>query len=203
MKANKANKMYVICKWVVTVIALFAGLVTLFQFISNKWSLPQLLESIMDPGSIDNALSEPDGIMWDAVFYPNKELQGPESLHGSIRGARNGLHVDWGNGSPGHGVPIDFFSAIFSTTYHFSTGLYCFVLEVDDGARLFVDGVEIRSVWWGYTPGAVYKTPLALEEAPHKIVLYYYEDFEHSGFHLYWYQNPGSECVTIGHPGVP
>jgi len=100
-------------------------------------------------------------------------------------------------------MPEDFFSATFATTYNFQRGTYCFVLQVDDGARIFIDGVEIRSVWWGYTPGAVYKTPKILDEGPHNIQLYYYEEFEKAFFHLYWYPNAGGECVTVGHPGVP
>jgi hypothetical protein len=150
-----------------------------------------------------NSLAEADGIIWQATFYGNKELKEPITCSGNVKGARNGLRVDWGNETPGAQTPRDFFSATFATTHNFLADVYCFVIEVDDGARLFVDGVEIRNVWWGHTPGAVYKTRLSLQQGPHDIQFYYYEEFEKASFHLYWYPNAGPECVTTGHPGVP
>ena len=152
---------------------------------------------------LPNPLAEQNGIVWDATFYGNKELQEPITLQGKIKGARNGLRVNWENDSPGGDTPVDFFSAKFFTTHNFLAGSYCFVIEVDDGAKLFIDGQEIRAVWWGYTPGAAYKTPVRLSEGPHDLLFYYFDEFEKSSFHVSWYERPGSECVTVGHPGVP
>jgi len=158
------------------------------------------------PGMLDNPLADSDGIIWQATFYGNKELIPPIILQGEIRGTKRGLQVDWGVNSPSKEIPEDSFSAIFSTTHDFLGRTYCFVLEiVDDGAKLFIDGREERSVWWGYTPEAVYKDPISLAEGPHDIQLQYYEEEHTAAFHLFWYGGSvgvGPECVTVGHPGI-
>ena len=159
----------------------------------------------IDPSTnlLVNPLAESDGLVWDVTFYGAIELEGPILLQGQMKGARNGLRVDWGVNSPDVSVPPDYFSAYFITSRHFLSGKYCFVIVVDDGAELLVDGEIVRSYWWGYTPGAAYKTSLTLEEGPHTIGLKYFENFENASLHLFWYEGAGSECTTVGHPGVP
>jgi len=194
---------------VVSIVAIsgIAGIVAcciaVIFFTTGYQTIPELINDWGNPGLMENPFAEPDGIIWQASFYNNKELKEPVAFDSRIRGARNGLRVDWDVGSPNKRVNDNFYSAVFEATYNFNAATYCFVIEVDDGAKLFIDGVEVRSVWWGYTPGAVYKTPLLLEEGPHTIQFHYYEEYEKSSFHLYWYKDAGPECVTIGHPGVP
>jgi len=151
---------------------------------------------------LPNALAERGGIIWDVSLYPNKELVPPAYFQSRVQGARNGLRLEWGVTPPRLGAPADFYSAAFAATPSFNAGLYCFVIEVDDGARLFVDGEDVRNAWWGHTPGAVYKTPITLAEGPHTILLYYYEEYENASLHLSWYTGVGPECATVGHPGV-
>lgn len=160
--------------------------------------------AIETPDQINNPLAESDGIIWKAVFYGNKELKNPSVLEKEIQGAQNGLRVDWGINSPDPDMQQkDYFSAKFTTSYHFLAGQYCFVIEVDDGAKLLIDGSEIRSFWWGHTLGATYKTAVPLDEGSHLIEFEYYEEREKAFFHIFWYKDAGPECVTVGHPGVP
>lgn len=70
---------------------------------------PAVWRRLSRPAEIPNPLAEKDGLRWDAVFYPNKELKEPVVLEGKMKGARNGLRVDWSVGSPDR-VPSDFFS---------------------------------------------------------------------------------------------
>lgn len=88
-----------------------------------------------------------------------------------------------------------------ATDHSLLAGVYCFVIQVDDGGKLFVDGTEKLSIWWGYTPGAVYKARVSLNES-HHIEFQYYEQYEKASFHVFWYPGAGSECVTVGHPGA-
>jgi hypothetical protein len=166
-------------------------------------------ESLIDSNTsqteqgLANPLAEEDGTEWNVTFYSDKNLGEPVLLRSTIDGARNGLRVDWGLNSPHEAIPPDFFSALFSTSHNFLMGRYCFGIEdLDDGARLLIDGQEVRDYWWGYTPGAVYRTLVTLDEGPHTITLEYFEEFENAGFHLFWYENGGAECVTTGHPGI-
>lgn len=196
---SRKEETYLLIGLVVAVLSCVAAWLAIPQI---QESLTSLLFSTTTKEFIDNPHAEDDGIIWQTTFYGNKELKEPVVLQGKIRGARNGLRVDWGLQSPEQ-VPADFFSAVFTTTYNFTAGHYCFVIQVDDGAKLFIDGVEVRSVWWGYTPGAVYKTKLSLAEGPHTIQFHYYEEYENAAFHLWWYKPAGPECVTVGHPNVP
>jgi len=188
---------------IVVFIGLLASCIGIFAFVTNNQSVQDVITNWTNPGYIKNPLAEENGIVWQASFYNNKELKEPVVFEGNIKGARNGLRVNWDVGSPNKKVNADFFSGIFTATVNFNAGSYCFMVEVDDGARLFIDGQEIRNVWWGYTPGAVYKTPYQLSEGSHTIQLYYFDEYEKASFHISWYENPSVECVTVGHPGVP
>lgn len=188
------------------IIGAFCGITAIIAEITNQeirclLKLDDCSSSDEHNPMIDNPLAEQNGIIWNAVFYSNKELETPIVLEGQIKGARNGLRVDWKNRSPSKDVPVDYFSAIFRAEHIFDLGDYCFVVIVDDGAKLLIDGMIIRDAWWGYTPGAVYKNPLRLEQGPHNIEIQYYEEFENASFHVSW--NPVSgQCITTGHPGV-
>ena len=48
---------------------------------------------------------------------------------------------------PGHGVSSDNFSARWTRMVTFEAGTYRFRATVDDGARLFVDGVLVIDEW--------------------------------------------------------
>lgn len=198
---NKREEAYIIIGLILGILGCIAGWLSVPQIQARFFTTPTpTTEPVI---YIDNPFAESDGIIWDSVFYGNIERKLSPVFEGQIQGARNGLRVDWGINSPNKNIGVDFFSAKFTTTYHFFTGLYCFVIEVDDGGELFIDGKMIRSVWWGYTPGAVYKTPIALEEGSHFIDFQYFEAYEKSAFHIWWYKDAGSECVTVGHPGIP
>src|SRR3972149_3413611 len=76
-------------------------------------------------GLMPNDLAEPEGIIWGATLYRNKELKEPIAYQGQIRGAQNGLRVDWEVGAPLFWLPNDFFSATFTTKRNFLAGQYC------------------------------------------------------------------------------
>jgi hypothetical protein len=187
----------------VILLGIVGSCITVFVFVTGLPSFPAIFDNWKNPGFIKNPLAENDGIVWQASFYNSKELENPLVFEGKIRGAGNGLRVDWGNGSPNKKVNDNFFSGVFTTSVNFNAGTYCFVIEVDDGAKLLIDGNEIRNVWWGYTDGAVYKTPYQLSDGSHTIQFQYYDEKVNASFHFWWYEKPGSECVTVGHPGVP
>ncbi len=192
--------------FLVVVVGLIASIVGIFSFVTDNQIAREYINSLIKPDYIENPLAETttdEMTIWQVSFYNNKELQEPVAFEGYINGARNGLNVDWGTRSPIRKVNNDFFSGVFITTKYFAAGNYCFTIEVDDGAKLFIDGAEIRNVWWGYTPKAVYKTPYTLTEGNHLIQFYFFDEFENASFHVSWYANPSTECVTTGHPGVP
>jgi hypothetical protein len=50
------------------------------------------------------------------------------------------INFDWGTGSPGPLLPIDFFSVRWTRTLQLAAGQYQFDFTVDDGVRFYVDG---------------------------------------------------------------
>ncbi len=60
----------------------------------------------------------------------------------------------WGSGAPvingaATGAPADNFSVRFTTSAFFTAGNYRFTVQVDDGARLYVDGLLLINQWTG------------------------------------------------------
>ena len=82
---------------------------------------------------------------------------------------------DWGEGSPGQGIPANRFVARWTRTMSFTPGDYEFAVTGDDGVRLYVDGVRVIDKWIDQGPNT-YRTTLPLDGPPHKIVMEYYEN---------------------------
>jgi hypothetical protein len=86
-------------------------------------------------------------LSWRAEYYDNASLSGAPRL--SIY--ESALDHDWGNGSPAMEIPADNFSARYTITRHFEKGTYLFLLKVDDGARVWLDGKLLIDAWdFGY-----------------------------------------------------
>jgi hypothetical protein len=98
-------------------------------------------------------------IEWRAEYYANRDLAGQPAL---VRTDRNpaatdassaeasgsvGLDLNWEYGAPAEGLPADDFSARWTGQATFAEGNYRFLVTVDDGVRLYVDGVLIVDEW--------------------------------------------------------
>lgn len=88
---------------------------------------------------------------WIAQYYPNKSWSGPFKAVGSFSALTS---LRWGSGSPDPAIPADDFSAIFSRKVELVAGTYDFVVGVDDGASVYLDGVLIGSVGQGHWNGS-------------------------------------------------
>jgi PA14 domain len=82
---------------------------------------------------------------------------------------------DWGEGSPGEGIPVNRFVARWTRTMSFTPGDYEFAVTGDDGVRLYVDGVRVIDKWIDQGP-TTYRATLPLDGGPHRIVMEYYEN---------------------------
>jgi len=80
---------------------------------------------------------------WYAEYYNNATLAGGPTL----TRYESGLHFEWGNGSPGTGIPADNFSVRFTHDEWFDGGTYRFSYRSDDGMRLWVDDALIIDDW--------------------------------------------------------
>ncbi len=80
---------------------------------------------------------------WWGEYFNNETLSGDPVL---VRDDPQ-IAFEWLSGSPNPSVNDDQFSARWTRTVNFEEGEYQFNIYRDDGARLFVDDVEIWSVW--------------------------------------------------------
>ena len=109
---------------------------------------------------------------WKGEYFANRELAGAPLL------VRNDTSIDfnWGAGAPAGGLPADDFSVRWTRKLHYSAGHYRFTIEVDDGARLWVNGILVIDRWRdgiGSYSGDIY-----LAEGRHRVQM---EMYEHTG----------------------
>jgi hypothetical protein len=80
---------------------------------------------------------------WRGEYYNNRDLSGSPTL---IRDDEE-IDFNWGSGSPDSRIANDNFSVRWSRTLCFSDDEYRFVVNSDDGVRLYVDGVRKIDAW--------------------------------------------------------
>jgi RNase P/RNase MRP subunit p29 len=109
---------------------------------------------------------------WKGEYFANPNLQG------NPRVVRNDAKIDfnWGAGAPAAGLPADNFSVRWTRRLHYSAGQYRFTVEVDDGARLWVDGTLIIDQW--HDAIGSYSGDISLAEGTHTVRM---EMYEHTG----------------------
>ena len=94
------------------------------------------------------------------------------------------LNFDWGTGSPAEGVPADRFSARWTQEIILPAGNYQFFLEMDDGARVWIDG-QLSIDEWHEPTGETYSVELPLVAGVHRLRVEYYEDLGNARIRLW------------------
>ncbi len=84
------------------------------------------------------------------------------------------IYFAWGDQSPDPRLSADGFSVRWTRRLYFDPGLYRFTVRMDDGARVFVDGVMVIDQW---RDGAAREasTDLTLSAGDHDLRVEYYE----------------------------
>ena len=80
---------------------------------------------------------------WRGEYFSNRNLEGAPAL---VRNDSS-IDFDWGSGAPAPGLPADNFSVRWTRTAPFADGRYRFTVQVDDGARLWLDGRLLIDQW--------------------------------------------------------
>jgi hypothetical protein len=122
----------------------------------------------------------PPSDAWWGEYFDNISLEGDPVL------ARLDPEVDfdWGLGSPGDSVPADDFSARWNRQTWVPSGTYRYSLEVDDGARLWLDGNLLIDAWPA-TIGNVYTVETTMSEGAHTLEVEYFEVTIEARIHLW------------------
>jgi hypothetical protein len=122
-----------------------------------------------------------DETVWKAEYFDNPRLNDDPVLERD-----DGLiNFNWGDGSPGPGVPADNFSARWHQDAEFEEGNYIFNVVVDDGARLWVDGVLLVDSW---EPGRVrfLQAGRHMSQGTHGVEVEYFESSGHAQIEVNW-----------------
>ncbi len=115
-------------------------------------------------------------------YYTNMTMSGAPAV---IR-FDPAIDFDWGAGAPADELRADHFSVRWvGRLTALEAQDYLFSLSVDDGARLFVDGVKIADSWDTHVTAA-YSVPMRLSAGDHVLRLEYYENDGFAHVSLHW-----------------
>jgi len=143
------------------------------------------------------AASQPVGSgQWRGEYYNNRNLLGAPAL---VRGDDR-VDFNWGFGSPADGViGADNFSARWTNTVNFPSGLYRFRITVDDGARVFVNDQLVIDAWRVQGTTTLDSGEIALGgSAPLRVE--YFEDTGEARVALTWLPTGGAPQPTSTPP---
>lgn len=123
---------------------------------------------------------------WKAEYWANPTLSGvPDVIRDQAQ-----VYEDWGLSSPDLRIPVDNFSARFSRRQRFDAGAYRFSVTVDDGVRLWIDGVQVIDEWRDQ-PTRTYTVDRQLSAGDHDLRIDYYERAQRGLIQFGWTQlNP-------------
>ena len=139
------------------------------------------------------------GTGWTAQYFNNTELLG-SPVHSEALPA--GINVDWGTSSPHSSVPVDNWSARFTSVQFFNQGTYEFVVTSDDGVRVFIDGILVWDRWIGRTL-TTDRFQQTLTAGTHTLTVEFLELVDRAAIQFQWFAISG--IVTPGFgltPGV-
>jgi uncharacterized protein YgiM (DUF1202 family) len=134
------------------------------------------------------------GTGWTAQYFNNTTLSGSPVYTETLA---SGINANWGTGSPNPLVPVDNFSARFTSVQLFSQGTYEFVVSSDDGVRVYIDNVLVLDRFVGrvLTTDRFQQT---LTAGSHSLTVEYVEFIDQAAVQFQWFQ-----ISTVGTPVVP
>ena len=95
------------------------------------------------------------------------------------------INFNWGYGSPGPGVPEDYFSVVCIRDSYFNAGNYRFYATVDDGVRVYVDNTLVIDAW-RIQAATSYYGDIYLSEGYHQVGVEYFEETGAAVLSVYW-----------------
>ncbi|HSR29133.1 MAG TPA: PA14 domain-containing protein, partial [Anaerolineae bacterium] len=121
---------------------------------------------------------------WKGEYFTNRKLKGTPAL---VRNDAN-INFSWGTGAPAAGLPADGFSVRWTRNLDFKEGLYRFTVEVDDGARLWVDDRLVIDQW--HEGVGTYSGELRLSKGKHTVRMEMFEQTGAAMARLWWADQP-------------
>ena len=136
------------------------------------------------PTSTDSLVS------WYAEYYNNPALQGtPVKTVQELA-----INHHWNYNSPGYGIPADRFSVRWSSTVNFQEGQYNFIVNADDGMRVWIDGQLVIDAWKIQSETS-YNVNLFVSGGAHRVQVAYFEDTGPAIAHFSWRLDPSPPAM--------
>lgn len=140
-----------------------------FANLATNPNFPGFPGQVQPPPTGGGTVPVPGGT-WTAQYYSNNSLSGdPVAIFSEGSPTHN-----WGLGSPLPSVPVDNFSARWSSVQNLTGGNYRVTVRADDGVRVFVNGSLVINEWHGAS-GQTYTANVGLFTGANTIVVEYYE----------------------------
>lgn len=124
---------------------------------------------------------------WKGEYFDNLGLHGNPTL---VRNDKV-LDFNWGEGAPAPGIPVDNFAVRWTRDLYHIDGLHRYIVDVDDGVRLWVDDSLIIDEW--HDGVATYSGEILLREGLHSVRMEMYEHVGGAMARLRWE-------LTTGYP---
>ena len=139
------------------------------------------------PTAVSQSTATPVITDWRGEYYNNDSLLYPFVF------LRNDAAIDfnWGQGSPGPGIPNDEFSVRWTRSAPFQEGNYRFSATVDDGVRVWVDGDLIIDKWRD-SSAVTYTAERRLSGGNHALRVEYYDNNQNATIRFWWERIDGA-----------
>ena len=142
----------------------------------------------LDYATVSNEIS------WQADYYYGTTPSGNPAFSQRESRGQNPLDYNWASGSPQsvalgtNVVGTDYWSARWQGEFPFENGNYLFRANVDDGIRLYLDGLLVLDQWRdGYKE--VSNRVIGVGPGQHTIVVEYYERVGNASIQVWWYRD--------------
>jgi len=132
-----------------------------------------------------------------AQYYDNPDLAGCP-VHTQCE---PGIDYNWGDGSPGYGLPADHFSVCWTGTFYFDEGAYEFVGHADDSMRAWLDG---NLLFDGQSEqSAAHRAICIVDDGLHRIRVEYRERLGRATARFHWMQVAPTHTPTPTYTPAP
>lgn len=144
--------------------------------------------------------SAQSGNIWTAWFWNNPDWAGNPVLTQQVPL----VWFNWGTGSPGAGVPVDYFSARFDSNAFFYAGTYRFSITADDEFALLVNNVTFLDTRGAGQSGKTLVVDVPFVQGNHNVTVLFREFTQAAYITVNWqYIKPDGGGTTPPPPPPP
>lgn len=131
---------------------------------------------------------------WTGEYFDNPSLTGSPF----VTRTDEAINFNWGYGPPAGNMPSNAFSVRWTGTFDLSEGTHYFYAQVDDGVRVYVDGLRIIDGW---RDGSfrTYTAQQTLASGTHTFQIEFYDRIQVARIH-FWWKAPQSAAASTSMP---